>query len=159
LRTASLLFLSALAYAIHTHLIYPTSLILPCSANLAWSRSTSLNPMTGGTRSSFGVTTDVSRTNGRAVHDDRDAGFVSTVRVERMGGLAKIWDFEGTLMGITIGDVSREASWGLVGCNTAFGGYRETNDRSNARAPSMSPDLRGAESSMGCRWSAIWPTV
>lgn len=45
--------------------------------------------MTGGIWSSFGVTTDVSRTNGRAVDDDMEAGFVSIVRVERMGGLAK----------------------------------------------------------------------
>ena len=129
--------------------MYPRSLILPCSANLAWSRSTSPNPITGGTRSSFGVTTDVSRTNGRAVDDDKDTGFVSTVRVERMGGLA--WaavGFGGRPVGVAVRGMS---SWESVGCNTAFGGYRETNERSDARAPSISPDLPDVELSMGCR--------
>lgn len=98
----------------------------------------------GGTRSSFGETTDVSRTKGRAVDDAEDTGFVSTVRVERMGGLAKsrtAMELEGDLIGINIGDVSSEASWELVGCSTALGGYRDTNDRSNSWAPSMSSDL------------------
>lgn len=98
----------------------------------------------GGTRSSFGETTDVSRTKGLAVDDAEDTGFVSTVRVERMGDLAKsraVIEFEGDLIGIIIRDVSSEVSWESVGCSTALGGYRETNNRSSSWAPSMSPDL------------------
>lgn len=91
--------------------------------------------MMGGTRSSLGKIADVSRTKGRAVIDAEDTGFVSTVRLERMGGLAKsrtVIDFEGDLIGIIVGDASSEAGWESVGRNTAVGGYRETNDRSNA---------------------------
>lgn len=68
-------------------------------------------------------------------------------------------DFEDDLMGITIEDVSSDVGWESAGCSTALGGYRETNDRSNARAPSISPDLRVYESVMEWGWSGIWPTV
>ena len=119
------------------HLMYPRSLILPCSANLACNNSTSLNAMMGGTRSSLGVTTDVSRTNGRAVSG---VAFVRIVRVESIWGLENSStgvDFE---EGSGIGDPSSGTrDW--PGCITAFGGYRETNARSNTRAASRSPDL------------------
>jgi hypothetical protein len=74
--------------------------------------------MRGGTRSSFGPTADVSRISGREVVDDEGVegiGFASTVRVERIGGLANsviVGDF-----GVDTGDVI----WGADGLNDDLG--------------------------------------
>lgn len=103
----------------------------------------------------------MSRTSGRAVDvdGDTDAGFVRTVRVDRMGGLAKSGmgvDVEGDVVGVglTIGrvDGSCETDWAPVGRSTVLGGYRDTNDRSNARAPSTSPNLQDVVSCTGRGW-------
>ena len=82
----------------------------------------------------------MSRTKGFAVAVSEDLGFVSVTRVDRMGGFANsaivgdVWGAGTDTEGMSDDGEER-------GRINVLGGYRFTNLRSNASAPSTSPAL------------------
>lgn len=61
----------------------------------------------------------------------------------RFANRRTVANLEGDLISVVIGDTPSKAGW--EGCSTLFSVYREREDRSNARAPSSSSDLRDVE--------------